>query len=225
MNGNCGTFTVFCILNHPASVVAHQQVRQQQCPCFDELQLWDLDCLLTACTRGICWTCTTGTSNTLSINSLQQGKLSGLLNWTKGNGLCARTGLSTTLTCTTTGMSITSPKKHSLTLCVPVSEHNGNIHHSCGGTEERHHPLSNEDCWNLSCMIAETSTPSTVPSICIPPWAGGVTPPSVVHTHHPRGASIATNGNAELTCMASEDNELDQGHFRRLLCRLRLTQR
>ena len=27
-------------------------------------------------------------------------------------------------------MSITSPKKHSVTLCVPVSEHNGNIHHS-----------------------------------------------------------------------------------------------
>ena len=31
------------------------------------LQLWDLDCLLTDCTRGICWTCTRGTSNTLPM--------------------------------------------------------------------------------------------------------------------------------------------------------------
>ena len=34
MNGNCGTFTVFCILNHPATVVAHQRACQQQCPCL-----------------------------------------------------------------------------------------------------------------------------------------------------------------------------------------------
>ena len=40
------------------------------------------------------------------INGLQLGNLNGLLNWTKRNGLCTMTGLSTTLTCTTTGMSI-----------------------------------------------------------------------------------------------------------------------
>ena len=47
------------------------------------------------------------------INGVQLGNLSLLLNWTKGNDLCAMTRLSTTLTCTTTGMAITSPKMHS----------------------------------------------------------------------------------------------------------------
>ena len=41
MNGNCGTFTVFCILKHQASVAAHQRACQQECPCFKELRLWD----------------------------------------------------------------------------------------------------------------------------------------------------------------------------------------
>ena len=51
-----------------------------------------------------------------SINRLQLGNLCGLLHGTKGNVLCAMTGLSTTL--------------HSLTLCVPVSVKKSRIHHS-----------------------------------------------------------------------------------------------
>ena len=35
----------------------------------NELQLCDLDCLLTACTRETCWTCTRGTSITVSTSN------------------------------------------------------------------------------------------------------------------------------------------------------------
>ena len=45
---NCETFAVFCTLNHPASVIAHNRhattLSKQE---YDELQLWDLDGLLT----------------------------------------------------------------------------------------------------------------------------------------------------------------------------------
>ena len=48
---NCATVAVFCTLNHQAYVVAHNghatTVSKQE---YDELQLWDLDCLLTDCT-------------------------------------------------------------------------------------------------------------------------------------------------------------------------------
>ena len=60
--------TEFCILNHPASVVAHTRACQQTRSSFNELQQWDLDCLLTAYIRGIWWTCTTRTWNTLSMD-------------------------------------------------------------------------------------------------------------------------------------------------------------
>ena len=66
-------------------------------------------------------------------------------------------------------------------------------------------------------MVAETSP--------IPPWAGGVTPPSVMHTHSPRVPSSTTDGYAECTLNASDKDELEPRHFHQLFCRLRLTQR
>ena len=76
--------TVFCILNHPASIIAHQRACQQQCPRFNELQLWDLNCLLTACTRGCAGLAQPGRRT--PCRWLLLGNLNGLLNWTKGNG-------------------------------------------------------------------------------------------------------------------------------------------
>ena len=78
-NCNCGTCTVFWRLNHTATVVAQQRAVNDNVQ-LQRLQLWDLDRLLTACPR-ICWTCTRGTSNTLSMDCNWHG--------TKGNGLCA----------------------------------------------------------------------------------------------------------------------------------------
>ena len=54
----------------------------------------------------------------------------------------------------------------------------------------RQHPLSfGKDCWSSSCMITRTSTTSSLPSICIPPCAGGeslwAVPLGVVRAHHP----------------------------------------
>ena len=46
---------------------------------FNELQLWDLNCLLTDCSRGPCWTCTTETFRTF-VNVLQLENLSAFLN-------------------------------------------------------------------------------------------------------------------------------------------------
>ena len=74
---------------HPASVVAHQRACKQQRPNFNELQLWELDCLLTACTRGICLTCTN------LVNGLQLGNNDGPTNSPDhGTSLCATTGKS-----------------------------------------------------------------------------------------------------------------------------------
>ena len=93
------------------------------------------------------------------INRLQLGNLSGLLGWTKGNGLCATTVLSTTLTCTMTGTSmIQSTNVHSLTLCVPVSVAHRQYPPLCRRTVKRHHPQIGKDCWNLSRMFTETAT-------------------------------------------------------------------
>ena len=66
---NCGTFAVFCTLNHKASVVAHNGHATLSKQEYDELQLWDLDCLLTDCTRGICWTCTTEASTPCQLTA------------------------------------------------------------------------------------------------------------------------------------------------------------
>ena len=48
-------------------------------------------------------------------------------------------------------------------------QHNGNIHHFVDELR-KHHPLLIGNCGNLSGMITETLP---VPSIYIPPWAGG----------------------------------------------------
>ena len=64
------------------------------------------------------------------VNGLQLANLSGLLNWTKGNGLCATTVMSTTLTCTITGMSLTSPMC-TVWHCANLSlYHTSSAHHS-----------------------------------------------------------------------------------------------
>ena len=184
MNGNCGTFTVFCILNYPASVVAHQRTCQQPTSIFNELQLWDLDCLLTACTRGICWTCTTGTSNTLSMDCNWESQWSAELD--QGKRPLHHDVDVDDLDMYNNGHVNNQSKVHSLALCVPVSVAYRQCPPLCQRTEERHHPLQiGKDCWNLSCVVTETSTPSPLPSICTQPWAGGVSPSSVAHTHDP----------------------------------------
>ena len=64
-------------------------------PEVNELQLWELGCLLHDRTRGICWTCTTNIDHL--VNVLQQENLNGILNSkTIGSGLCTMTGMSTT---------------------------------------------------------------------------------------------------------------------------------
>ena len=62
---------------------------EQKRPSFNKMQLWDLNCLLTACTRGICCACTTQGVEHL-VNGLQLEKRGG--NWTKGICICATTG-------------------------------------------------------------------------------------------------------------------------------------
>ena len=142
------------------------------------------------------------------VNGLQLGNLSGLLDWTKGNGLCATTVMSTPLTCTITVMSISSPMC-AVWHCAYLSlKHTGNVHHSVDEPKRGTiHCRSTKDCWNLSCMFTETSTPSPVPSICKPPWAGGVSPPSVVRTHKPCVPSSANDAKAKCVFSTSEVNE------------------
>ena len=80
-------------------------------------------------------------------------------------------------------------------------------------------------CWNLSCMFTETSTPSPVPSICTPPWAGGVSPPNIVHTHKPRVPSSANDAKAKCAFTAPEEDELKPRHWHQLFRHLRLQER
>ena len=76
-----------------ASVVAHNG-HATTGPEFNELQLWELGCLLHDKTQRICWTCTTNINHLVSV--LQLENLDGLLNRTMGICLCAMTGMSTT---------------------------------------------------------------------------------------------------------------------------------
>ena len=109
---NCGTFAVVCTLNHPASVVAHnghatttsmQRFSQRDATVGSRpsshrpllRKLLDLH---------------TWTSNTISMDCNWGISVVCKITWTTGNGLCATTGMSTTLTCTMTGMSRTSPR-------------------------------------------------------------------------------------------------------------------
>ena len=115
---NCGTVAVLSTLDHPGICRCTQRACERHVQ-PQRLQLWDLDQFLTTCNRKMLDLHNRDIEHL--INGLQMGNLSGLLNWTTGNDLCATTGKSTTLTCTTTGMSITSPEMHCLTLCVPVS--------------------------------------------------------------------------------------------------------
>ena len=77
---NCGTNAVFCTPNLTASVVAHNGHATTSLE-FNELQLWELGCLLHVCTREL---------HVLHVENLC-GKR------TKGNSICATTGVSTTL--------------------------------------------------------------------------------------------------------------------------------
>ena len=61
-------------------------------------QLWDLDCLHTDSTRGICWTCPTVTSNTLSMDCNRRITVVFKRVRTKGDSLHATRGKSTTVT-------------------------------------------------------------------------------------------------------------------------------
>ena len=55
-------------------------------------------------------------------------------------------------------------------------------------------------------MFTETSTPSPVPSICIPPWAGGLCPPSVVHAHEENVPRNAADAKAKCPFRASKSH-------------------
>ena len=79
MSMNCASRTCTCskknatpgpsqFSDHSASVVDINGHVNDNVHASTSLQLWDLDCLLTDCTRGTCLTCTTETSNTLSVN-------------------------------------------------------------------------------------------------------------------------------------------------------------
>ena len=57
---NYGTVAVFCTLNHRHLLLHTTAGMQQRRQRFNELQLWDRDCLLIDCTRGSCWTCAPG---------------------------------------------------------------------------------------------------------------------------------------------------------------------
>ena len=109
---NCGASTVFCILNHPSI-----------CCCTPTGMSTTASKPQRAATVGSRPDSSRPAPQEIDhlINGLQLGNLSGLHNWTKGNGLCATTVMSTTLTCTMTGMSITRAIMHSLALYVPVS--------------------------------------------------------------------------------------------------------
>ena len=89
-----------------ASVVAHNgRVNNLDQERMRRVQLWDLDQFSRPAPENLLDLHKKDIEHL--VNGLQLGNLCGLLHGTKGNVLCAMTGLSTTL--------------HSLTLCVPVS--------------------------------------------------------------------------------------------------------
>ena len=66
---NCGTFAVFLHAPPRAFVVEHNgHVNDLVQERIRRVQLWDLGCLHTDRTRGICWTCPTVTSTTFSMD-------------------------------------------------------------------------------------------------------------------------------------------------------------
>ena len=90
------------------------------------------------------------------------------------------------LSLATTGVSTASPRTalwnlrafEQFALCVLVSVASQECPTLCRRTESEVLPLQiGEDWWSSSCMFTGTSTgtdTSALPSICIPPWAGGV---------------------------------------------------
>ena len=76
--------------------------------------------------------------------------------------------------------------------CVPVSVAKQEVQHTVDERTLSCLPLSiGEDIWSLSCLFTSTSTTATtsaLPSIFLPPWAGGESlrgPLDVTYARHP----------------------------------------
>ena len=85
------------------------------------------------------------------------------------------------------------------------------------GIDERN--LKNQDVDNVE-LGTSTAREATLSSIYVPPWAGGDSPPSVVHAHHPRVWHQARPPAAQPPC---HDDRLQHGHCHQLLQHLRCT--
>ena len=121
------------------------------------LQLWVLDRLLTDCTRGNCWTCTP------RRRTPDQGTAPGESQWSAGLDQGKRPlrhdSVVDDLDMHHNGHVNNQSNVHISALCVPVSVAYQQCPPLYRRTEERHHPRIGKDCWNLSRMFTETSTP------------------------------------------------------------------
>ena len=132
---------------------------QQLGPEFDELQLWDLDRLLTDRARGNCWTCTPGRRTPYQWTATGESHWSAGLD--QGKRPLSHDSVVDDLNMHNNGHVKNQSNVHRSALCVPVSVAYRQYPPHCRRTGERHHPQIGKDCWNLSRMFTETTTGST----------------------------------------------------------------